>query len=235
MSKFGVNLSENYWDKQWLDKFDHYQNDKRFAYYVRAILNKDENKLLEIAAGSFRDVATLNNWGYDCCGIDFSAKSIKMAKEFYSNIEDKICFQDAFSMSSLDKCFDLSYHNGLWGYFENDDIENLLKEQIRVTKKRVVATVHNAHNAQFVDYFKRLTLEDPLYNIRFFQIDEMKSLMSPYCKSVEVIPVGKGKKFYEDDLINIGLGDAKNIKKSFDFHGLNLLESSERLLCIGTI
>jgi hypothetical protein len=66
-------------------------------------------------------------------------------------------------------------------------------------------------------------------------MDEITELMKSVAKSVKIIPVGKGKKYYEDDLINIGLGDAEFIRKSFDYHKLNLLETSERLLCIGEL
>lgn len=223
------------WDDQWKNIFDHYQQDIRHAYYIRAILNTNECNLLEIAAGSFRDVGALNNWGISCVGVDYSEESVNRAKNYFTLYEDKIIRMDAFSLKFKEHQFDMSYHNGFFTYFSDDEIINLLKEQARVTKFRIVATVHNKHNLDFVNYFDRLSKDDPLYKLRFFEIDEISSLMSSVCREVKIIPVGKGKRYYEDDLINIGLGDPNYLKKSFDYHKLDLLNSSERLMCIGTL
>lgn len=227
--------SVDIWDEQWKNIFDHYQQDIRHAYYIRAILNENEYNLLEIAAGSFRDVGALNNWGVSCVGVDYSEESVNKAKQYFSNCEDKIIKMDAFSLSFNNHQFDISYHNGFWTYFSDDEIIELMKEQARVTKYRIVATVHNKHNSDFVNYFDRLSQNDPLYKLRFFEMDEMYSLMKNVCEKVEIIPVGKGKKYYEDDLINIGLGTPDCLRKSFDYHKQDLVNSSERLMCIGTL
>lgn len=223
------------WDAQWKNIFEHYQQDIRHAYYIRSILESRENNLLEIAAGSFRDMGSLNKWGYNCTGIDYSSVSVLKAKDHFKDYADRISRMDAFDIRFGDGTFDLSFHNGFWNYFDDDEIKRLLAEQARVTKYRVVATVHNRHNTQFVEYFDRLSKNDPLYKLRFFEVDEMVELMKTVCREVKVIPVGKGKKLYEDDLINIGLGDACCLKRSFDYHKMNLLTVSERLMCIGLL
>lgn len=233
-SNFGITNPES-WDEKWKDIFDHYQQDLRHAYYIRAILEDREKKILELGAGSFRDVAALNNWGIDCDGIDYSPEAVARARKRYPNIKDKIFLGDCFNLEFRDKTYDMSYHNGFWGCYSNEDIIKLAKEQVRVTKFRIIATVHNAHNKAFVEYFNRMKQDDPLYGVRFFEIDEIKEIMLSVVKNVRIIPVGKGKKYYEDDLINIGIGSPENIRASFDFHKLNLLEISERLLCIGTL
>jgi len=227
--------SQQEWDEKWPGIFDHYQYDIRNAHYINAILNPNEKKLLEIAAGSFRDAGALNKWGLECYGADFSTKSVELAKKQFPDWAEKISQQNAFEFSFEDKAFDLSYSNGFWGYFYDDDILKLVKEQARITRYRIIATVHNAHNKQFVDYFDRLKQNDPLYKLRFFEMAEITELMKSVAKNVKIIPVGKGKKYYEDDLINIGLGEAEYIRKSFDYHKLNLLETSERLMCIGEL
>jgi len=227
--------SQQEWDEKWAGIFDHYQQDIRHAYYINAILNTNEKKLFEIAAGSFRDAGALNTWGLDCHGADFSAKSVELAKKQFPDWAEKISQQNAFGFSFADKTFDLSYSNGFWVLFDDNDILKLAKEQARITKYRIVATVHNAHNRQFVEYFDKLKQNDPLYKIRFFEMEEITELMKSVAKNVHIIPVGKGKKYYEDDLINIGLGNAEYIRKSFDYHKLNLLETSERLMCIGEL
>lgn len=225
----------NEWDKEWEDSFDHYQLDIRHAYYVNAVIDGNCNKVLEIAAGSFRDMNKLNGLGVDCYGVDYSEVSVTKAKKQFPDLDNKILKGDAFALPFKDKGFDASYHNGFWGYFDNDCIDKLLREQIRVTKKIVIATVHNRHCQQFFDYFERKKIESPLFSIRFFTKEEMVSFFSPYCKEIRVIPVGKQKKLYEDDMINIGLYDASSIRKSFDYHKEDLLDCSERLMCVGIL
>lgn len=232
--RFGVTEKKD-WDSQWSNIFDHYQQDLRHAYYIRAILEEREKKILEIAAGSFRDFGALNKMGLDAYGIDFSNKSVESAKKQFTHLADKISEQDAFNTNFKDESFDFTFHNGLWVYFNDENIMNLLKEQIRISKYRIAVTVHNKHNKQFVEYFDRLKVDDPLYELRFFEVDEITDLLKTSVKNVKVIPVGKGKKYYEDDLINIGLGDPEYIRKSFDYHKMNLLDTSERLLCIGEL
>lgn len=227
---------KEYWDLEWTKIFDRYQNDSRFAYYLYSILEDNEQQVLEIGAGSFRDMEKLNKWGVNCYGIDFSDQSVLKAKKQFPDYTNLIIKASAFELPFEDKYFDVSYHNGFWSCFYNDeDIKSLVCEQARVTKKRIVAAVHNAHNPAFIEYFEKLKIDDPLYSARFFTISEITSLMEEYCFDIEIIPVGKGKKYYEDYLINLGLGSRENLSRCFQYHQMNLLETSERLLCIGKL
>jgi len=228
--------SEAQWDQRWEGIFDHYQQDIRHAHYLRALIQPDEQRFLEIAAGSFRDMAALNKWGLTCFGVDYSGTAVELAQKTYPDLKPLISRMDCFSMEFDDNFFDVSYHNGFWVLFkEDDDIKRLIAEQVRVTKKRIIATVHNAHNQSFFDYFQKLALEDDLYKIRFFEMDEIKKLMGTFCKHVQIIPVGKGKKHYEDEIIYKGDALPESILKEFTQANLNHLCNSERLLCIGEL
>ncbi|MBE9052087.1 class I SAM-dependent methyltransferase [Nostocales cyanobacterium LEGE 11386] len=227
--------NKNYWDQEWCKIFDKYQNDPRFAHYLYAILERDEKRILEIGAGSFRDMEKLNKWDIECYGIDFSNKSVEKAQTKFPQYRHLIIQANAFKLPFDDSFFDVSYHNGFWSCFSNDDINSLACEQSRITKKRMIVAVHNAHNSSFVEYFNKLKVDDPLYSARFFTISEITSLLEKYCYDIQIIPVGKGKKLYEDYLINLGLGSRDNLKKCFFYHKMDLLEHSERLLCIGQV
>lgn len=227
--------TSNEWDQKWENIFFNYQKDKRNAYYINAIRLRSERKILEIAAGSFRDVAALNEWGVDCYGMDYSEVSVVKAKSYFPLIEHKLTKMDAFSLQYPDKHFDLSYHNGFWVLFDDNQIDLLMEEQVRVTKNRIVVTVHNAHNQQFVDYFRNKLQKDSLFDIRFFSLDEIKSLVEKKCKNVQVIPVGKAYKKHEDLLIRFGWGFSFFLRAYFSVSGHSLLQSSERLMCIGEI
>lgn len=223
------------WDDKWTGIFEHYQQDLRHAYYINAVLNPEEHRLLEMGAGSFRDMAELRRRGFDCEGMDFSQESVNLARQHFPDYSDAIHQMSAFDMPFKDDDFDLSYHNGLWVLFEDPQIKLLAEEQARISKYRMIATVHNAHNAGFVEYFDRMKVNDPLYDIRFFEIDEICDLMRQVCKDVMVVPVGKGKKYHEDLLISNGVTDAKSLRACFDESGMKYLDSSERLMCIGTL
>jgi len=223
------------WDNKWPDIFNHYQNDPRHAHYINAIRHKDERRILEIAAGSFRDIALLNKGGIEGYGIDFSAEAVTRARDFYPQHAERFSVQDAANLSFADNFFDLTYHNGFWVLFNDDAIRKMAIEQARVSRKRMVITVHNAHNKGFVDYFKSKQETDSLFNIRFFTIDEMQAHLSHVCKKITIIPVGKGKKTHEDWLIRKGLHQPTLINTMFRYSGMKYLERSERLMCIGEL
>lgn len=223
------------WDDKWTDIFEHYQQDLRHAYYIHAMLDAEDRHLLEIGAGSFRDMAELRRRGVDCEGMDFSQESAQLARQRFPEFSSAIHQMSAFDMSFADKAFDVSYHNGVWVLFDDAQIKALAAEQARITRRRMIATVHNAHNHQFVEYFDRLKKDDPLYDIRFFEMDELSSLMSEVCSDVVIVPVGKGKKHHEDLLIKSGATDPQTLRACFDDSGLKYLENSERLMCIGTV
>ncbi len=235
LNNLNENSNNSSWNEKWEDIFNNYQNDARHAHYIHSVLEEGENHILEIAAGSFRDVATLCKQGIECEGMDFSTTSVKMAKQYFPDISEKIHEASAFLMPFKDNYFDLSYHNGFWVLFSDEKIKELAKEQARISRKRIIATVHNAHNKQFVDYFSSKKENDPLYDIRFFEQEEIIELMSTVAKNISIIPVGKGKKYHEDNLIAQGITDPKLLKKYFTDSGLRYLESSERLLCIGEV
>jgi hypothetical protein len=222
------------WDAKWVGIFNHYQRDLRHAHYIRAMLEPGEESLLEIAAGSFRDMAALRRMGINCSGMDFSGESVARAKSAFPPYADYIHRMSAFEISFADDSFDVTYHNGFWIYFNDQNIKTLAQEQARITKKHMIATVHNIHNQRFVDYFDKMKQSDPLYDIRFFAVDEISSLMREVCNDVRVIPVGKYKRRHEDMMIKLGLTHPTLIRSYLDVSGHHLLDRSERLLCIGT-
>lgn len=228
--------SKSYWNGAWKNYFDHYQQDKRHAYYINAFLNDDEHKILEMASGSFRDFAELNALHKNCYAFDYSEQSVSMAKQYFPELKDKISIQDAFHTDFADNEFDFSFHNGFWSlFFDDGQIIRLALEQLRITKKRIAFTVHNGHNKDFIAYFDKLKQNDILYDVRFFTMDEIKNIVSQLPvkqESLKIYPVGKGKKYHEDELIYQGKYDKETIFQCISGAGLTYLDSSERLLCI---
>tara|TARA_R110000850_G_scaffold213377_1_gene339357 strand:+ start:9550 stop:10266 length:717 start_codon:yes stop_codon:yes gene_type:complete len=223
------------WDKKWADIFDQYQNDRRHAYYVHAMLKPVERRIFELGAGSFRDMAELRRRGVDCEGMDFSSQAVSRAKIYFPEFASAIHQMSAFCIPVADKAFDLTYHNGFWVLFSDPQVRDLAEEQARVSKHRMIATVHNAHNKKFVDYFEKKKVDDPLYNVRFYEKDEISELMLAVCSEVTIVPVGKGKEFHEDLLIKNGITEPETLRAYLSSSGLEFLESSERLMCIGKV
>lgn len=223
------------WDQKWQEIFDHYQNDIRHAYYIDAVRKSHEKRVLEIAAGSFRDIVQLTKRGVEGYGIDFSPESVTLAKNLYPALQDHFSVMSAFDLKYPDNHFDISYHNGFWGYFSDEEIDLMAQEQARITKGRIIVTVHNSHNQSFVNYFNSKKESDSLFNIRFFTLDQMHEILGKIARKVTIIPVGKGKKTHEDWLIRHGLNNPLLIQSIFKWSGTRHLERSERLMCIAEV
>lgn len=233
-NEIGIKSKEE-WNQKWEGIFDHYQQDLRNSYYVNAVLSKDDKRLLELGAGSFRDMANLNELGKDASGCDYSDLAVDLAKKHFPNLSEKIFVADSFNMPITNNEYDVTYHNGFWALFDDEAILSLAKEQARITRNKMIVTVHNAHNESFVNYFNELSEKDNLFQIRFFTIEEMTKLMGETCKNIIVIPVGKGKKFFEDKLISEGFTHPELLNKFFEISKLDHLNTSERLMCIGEV
>jgi ubiquinone/menaquinone biosynthesis C-methylase UbiE len=182
--------TKEFWQSAWQRHHRSYLRTIGFqAYYLSFILKPNERKLLELGAGSFRDTARLNEWGYDCTGTDFSEESVQLAQQTFPHWASKIQVQDASNLQFPDGAFDVTFHNGFWVLFQEDAfLDQLLKEQVRVSRSRVVCTVHNALNQRQRAVFAEKAREDELYDIRFFEPDEMRRLLQPHCREVRIYP-----------------------------------------------
>ena len=192
-------------------------------------------EVFELAAGSFRDVGHLLSKRINCQGGDFSRKCVQKAQENWPQWRERFSVKDAFYTGFPDNAFDLTYHNGFWVLFEDTDLEKLIREQARITRNVMVATVHNGHNAQFKRYFRDRSEKDELFDVRFFEENELTDLMAPYCREIEVVSVGKRKKYHEDFLIRAGLTNPKLLRWYMRNVSGRMLETSERLMCIGRL
>ncbi|WP_433977673.1 class I SAM-dependent methyltransferase [Erwinia sp. E_sp_B01_9] len=177
----------------------------------------------------------MNKGNVEGHGMDFSQEAVSLAKKYYPQLAERFSQKDAFNLDFADNHFDMSYHNGFWVLFDDENIKKLAVEQARVTRDRMIVTVHNGHNKEFKRYFDSKSATDTLFNIRFFECEEITALMKTVCQKVTIIPVGKGKKRHEDFLIRKGLGHPAILKAYFDLSRQALLDQSERLMCIGEL
>jgi hypothetical protein len=137
-----------------------------------------------------RDANYLAAKGRRVIASDFTAELAEDPRLASSNPLLEIRVLDAFATGLADKAFDVSYHNGLWVYFQNDEqIHRLAREQARITRRYMVVTVHSAQNERLKASFASRAAEDPLYDVRFFTRDELFHLLKPYGRT-KMFPFG---------------------------------------------
>jgi len=192
---------------------------------------------LEIACGSGRDSNYLANSGFRTYALDYEPNLLKTINTIDNNKVYFLC-SDAFNLPFHDKALDISFHNGFYVLFnDNDALTNLLLEQVRVTKKGVIIIVHNKKNKNLVQTFIKASINDPLYNIRFFNPNELLSIINQSninYKNITLYKFGG----YLDLFFRKKIKGIPNILyqliKKFSFHTYQLQswEQTERIVCL---
>lgn len=170
---------ESFWDEVWKKHLRSYlDSPPRAGIFIASYFKKLGIKtILEIGGGSCRDSIYLANKGYSVVCSDFNRRLIDYLRKRFSRPNLRYLQENAFKLSFHDNSFDLVFHNGLFIYYNNKDIVKMLKEQERVSKKYIVIFVHNAANKKLVTKFKKLAKNDKLYSIRFFNKNELVSII----------------------------------------------------------
>lgn len=169
---------EEWWSDAWIRHLETYLAAPPRAGHWIASQFQDDQKILEIAGGSCRDSRYLADIGYRAVGTDFDPRTLDYLKKRFPNSPLVMQREDAFSLSFADKSFDISFSNGFWICFTDDaKIYQLIKEQARVTSKFLVSLLHNKDNAKLVAMFNEKKSSDSLYDIRFFNRDEIARIV----------------------------------------------------------
>lgn len=170
--------TEKFWEETWKKHIETYLNATPRAGIFIENYFKDIETVLEIAGGSCRDSRYLANRGFKVIGSDFSEKTLTYLQKRFPNDRLQYSKEDAFNLSFPDNSFDLVFHNGFFICFEdNNSIKTMLLEQERVSKKYIVFFVHNIKNSKLVANFIEKSKEDDLYDIRFFEKDEVVDIV----------------------------------------------------------
>lgn len=169
---------EAYWSETWIKHIESYlAAPPRTGYWIASQFSASVS-VLEIAGGSCRDSRYLYSQGINVIGSDFDKKTLDYLVQRYPASSFLMQKEDAFSLSFSDKSIDLSFSNGFWVLFENDQsIYSLIHEQARITKKYLIVLVHNIENIKLVSQFKEKAKNDSLYDIRFFHKEELLQIL----------------------------------------------------------
>lgn len=167
-----------YWSDAWRRHIDRYLSAPPRTGYWIARRFSNELSFLEIAGGSCRDSRYLSSLGRRGVGSDFDENTLAYVRSRFPESSLVLRKEDAFALSFPDKSFDISFSNGFWILFSDDDqLVKLLREQARVTRKHIIIIVHNGDNEKLVQTFAKKATTDSLYDIRFFRRDEVASIV----------------------------------------------------------
>jgi ubiquinone/menaquinone biosynthesis C-methylase UbiE len=166
------------WNAEWQKWFAIYsKGNPRLGKWIKASYPIHNARILEIAAGSGRESRYLAKYSKEATCVDFSPEAVfHLGKSGLPN-NMSVAQADAFELNFPDQHFDLTFHKGFWILFsENSDIEKLLAEQFRVTKKTMLAIVQNGLNLKQVAEAHKKAEYDPLFMFRFFEPNELLNL-----------------------------------------------------------
>ena len=173
-------INNDIWPELWSQYLDQYlSKPPRTGYWIDAHFGRHNHSFLELGCGSGRDALYLASRGHEIVGSDLDDQTLNELNERFERDGLKFSPQDATKLSFENNRFDVVYHNGLWVLFDDDKtIESMLREQVRVAKKRAVILVHNAENPTLRAQFKRRAdAGEPLYDIRFFSRKDVLDLV----------------------------------------------------------
>ncbi len=136
-------------------------------------------KVLDVGCGTGTITADLYKIGYSPVGVDISRNFITLAKKS-SNNKIKFYVADARNLPFKDKTFDTLIC--MWSTFchftSRKDQEKVIKEMLRVTKKRIIIDVSNRKTKKYklvkgIFYYNVGKLKIPL---RIFRKEDLKRL-----------------------------------------------------------
>lgn len=152
-----------FWD-EWAKTFmdDKWQVDihPQHEWLLTEIIKSNPKSILEIGCGFGRNIRYLveNGVTAEISGIDISPKMIKKAKEYTKNYRPKLYNMPAEKMTFKNKTFDVSFSHGVLMHVPTSNIESVLKELIRVTKKKIIMIEQNygGNEYTFIHDYKKI-------------------------------------------------------------------------------
>lgn len=188
-----ANNNKKFWQNIWKKHLNNYLSTaSRTGILIKHKFGNKIKSTLEIACGSSRDSIYLAQNGYFATASDYNDDMIEYLKNRFKIDNLKYITDDAFGLSFEENCFDLIFHNGFLIYFfEDEKIFQILKEQERVSRKYILIIVHNKLNENLNTLFKKLSINDKLYDIRFFRPDEIQRIVEESKISYKKITVIK--------------------------------------------
>lgn len=180
--------TKKHWENFWGGKTDIQQTYSNFGRIGRNLLQftgLQEKIVVELGAGTGRDILTMPHEGAILIPIDYSFHSLKLLKA--NEISQTIMFEplgaDAFRLPLKDNSVDILFHQGLLEHFQEEEGLKLLEENIRVLKSNGILLVDVPQRFHYYTIIKHLLI---FFNKWFagwereFSIGELKAYYSRF-------------------------------------------------------
>jgi len=114
--------------------------------FLAAIVQSGGKKILEVGSGTGTMSIFLSQLSLDVTTLDNDPQVLGLAKINQEKFggKNQLVEGDAFHLPFPDNSFDIVFHQGLLEHFSDDQIQELLKEQLRVAPA-VLLSVPNQH------------------------------------------------------------------------------------------
>jgi ubiquinone/menaquinone biosynthesis C-methylase UbiE len=188
VNSFELFRKEKFWKQQWNNKLQGYMTEKpKLGLLIHkwiscGVINGVES-ICEVAAGSCVSSLYLSKF-YDVTATDFNTYGFAAAQKMSSTGNYRLRFKEenAFSFSFPNNEFDLVFHNGFLVCFKlNDEINKLISEQVRISKKYLLVVVHNRSDIlNRYRFYKKVRAGDLLYDIRWWSRKEIVRIIEQY-------------------------------------------------------
>jgi len=113
---------------------------------------EDSKTILDLGSGRGQHSAMLALAGRHTTLMDWSAENVEFSRKLYKELNMPGQFQQGDMLKPLpfnDNSFDTVFSCGVFEYFSDDEIRQILREAFRVAKKRVIIMVPNASSLAY--------------------------------------------------------------------------------------
>lgn len=119
-------------------------------HYLSTIMEQRPKKLLEIGSGTGAMSIFLSWLGVDVTSVDIEPAVTEQARVANSEMNGTAKFEvgDGFHLAYPDDSFDAVFHQGLFEHFSNEDIQAMVREQLRVAPKLIVSVPNHLYPKQ---------------------------------------------------------------------------------------
>lgn len=139
---------KEFWDK-WSNKFiqDEWQRSihPQHMWMLKKVKQTKPKTILEVGCGFGRNIKFLleNNIKSQITGVDISPKMIELAKKYVGKDKVKLLVADAKELPFADREFDAVLVHGVFMHVKPEDIQETIREVLRVTKKYLINVEQN--------------------------------------------------------------------------------------------